>query len=150
MRVNCLSYHFSSLQEYCGQVLLVRFYRLGKPESDNQVPCRVMSKIESYTSLCFSCFLNTWKDACSQNKDMCLLLQSPHSPHVPQCLPIQNFLGVLVEVNRTFSFLSICISTSRSESFRKENAILSVFFHLFQNKKQAKPSTLAEPCGLMS
>ena len=105
MRVNCLSYHFSSLQEYCGQVLLVRFYRLGKPESENQVPCRVMSKIESYTSLCFSCFLNTWKDACSQNKDMCLLLQSPHSPHVPQCLPIQNFLGVFVEVNRTFSFL---------------------------------------------
>lgn len=61
-------------------------------------------------------------------------------PVYPIACPHRIFLGFLVEVNRTFSLLPYCNSTNSSELFRKENAVMSVF-HLFQDKKQTKPST---------
>ena len=106
-----------------------------------------MSGIESFISLSLSCFLNPWKNICSQNKDDHLLLQSPRCP----LLPVHSFLRLFVEVNRTFFLLAIALTLTAVKHSEKKNAVVSIF-HLFQDKKQAKQSTStpAKACGLVS
>lgn len=137
MRVTAFSYHISFLQEYCGQVLLVIFYRWKKKQgSENK--CLAELQVElSLADLYHSCFLNTWINICSPNKDNYFLLQSPHYPCLPHCLPTENFLRLFVEVNRTFLFYPIASALTAVNCWERRMQ-LSVFFIYFRIKNPPK------------
>lgn len=131
-----------------------KFYQLhfiDEKTKAQRISCRARSGIESYRSLSFSCCLRIWKNVCSQNKDDCLFLHSPHFPHLPHCPTTEYFLRLFVEVNRTFSLLSnwLALTAVNCSERTMQSWVFFIYFRIKENKAKHQYA-LTEPWGLVS